>query len=451
MKLITAPLAVSLCAALGACVVDDSTAELASDVGIGDDDIPEEFPPDPPTTSFKPVARSLDWVRMQWAAPPNVTSTTVQRRVAGGTWQVVRTYGETSGLVTYTNTGLTPDTRFCYRIAVHNVAGSAATPEKCVLTDHAGGEPVPRARLEIVVADTSGSGTDDRVGVTLNDTYWGSFTGLDYSIDDLEAGSTFLYDLDLRNIRDHLDINTLKISKSGNDSLCIRSFRLILAEDTVLTRTFGNTGCRLLNGTGSGSFVQISQADIRASSGLINYQPPSLILSIGNEELEERIEGVMGDILWANDEVHWGAISGEAVAAHKDDEDATGQSLDVDFDLMGEYALPPPTNGDISVPVDLHLTLRFAFVGDALRISPTASSVDAGNWWQRTVAALGDTFCQGNTGQDCMDLIEAGIADAIDDQLAALEQDIPVGPDPCPTSRTVTVTAGGGLAFGCAP
>src|SRR6185503_14215654 len=114
-------------------------------------------------------------VTVRWATPANVTSTILQRRITGGTWATIKSYGVTSGTISYPSTGLTRDTRYCFRVVVSNTAGSAMTPEVCALTDFANDETITRARLEIGVADVLGAGTDDPVGVSLNDTYWSNF------------------------------------------------------------------------------------------------------------------------------------------------------------------------------------------------------------------------------------------------------------------------------------
>src|SRR5687767_987358 len=150
----------------------EDQAELMIDPDPGDGPDPEGSPPTAPSTSFKPTAKTATSVTMSWTAPYNATSTRVQRRIGTGAWSNVRNYGATSGTVTYTNSGLTQDTRYCYRVVVANEFGSRTTTERCALTDRPDSPSPSRMRLELQVADVGDAGTDDRVGISLNDTYW---------------------------------------------------------------------------------------------------------------------------------------------------------------------------------------------------------------------------------------------------------------------------------------
>jgi hypothetical protein len=446
------------CILLAGCVVDEtdpdySDSEAAIDDGQGEE-LPEEYPPDAPT-GFILTARTTSSVTMRWTTPDNVTSTKVQRRVAGGSWTNVKSYGETTGLQTYTSSGMAPDTHACYRIAVYNEAGAAATAEKCAVTRVTDSQPLSRVRLEIRVADVDGAGTTDRVGVSLNDTQWGNFTGLNYSIDDFGRGSTFEYDLDMNGIPELHDIANITIRKYGNDSLCLRSIRLLLNEVTAVSKVFGNTSttCKNLNGssTTTGRF-SVPHAELRSTSSFINWVPPPLTLAnatIPQEEIEERLEGIMGDMIWSSPDVQWGEKRGTEYVEVSDNEDDP-QSLDVDYDLEAKVPLTNPE-------VDVDLTLRFDLVdgpsGWQLLIESTFINVfvDVPEWEAAIINALGAPFCGLATGETCEHLIEEYIAEMAEAQFDGISEAFNV-PDPttiCPGTPTVQVNGNGDVVFGC--
>jgi hypothetical protein len=334
-----------LCLLLAGCVVDDTDPELSEHEAALDDDpdeYPDEYPPVAPTSSFRLTDRAPDSIAMRWTTPANVTTTRVQRRVVGGSWTNVKTYLTTSGVLSYRNSGLAQDTRYCYRIAVYNADGAAFTPEKCALTEVPGSPSLSRVRLELRVADVSGAGTTDLVSVSLNDTAFGNFTGLDYSINDFARNSTFRYDLDMNGIPVLHDIANITIRKYGTDSLCLRSFRLLLNEVTAYSRTFGNTSttCHLLNASGSSTFT-VTHAQLRASSTFTSWQPPfPPQLVISQEEIEERLEGIMGDLIWNSPHVQWGELDGSEYVEVAP-VPGSPQELAVSYDLPGRQLVQP--------------------------------------------------------------------------------------------------------------
>jgi hypothetical protein len=448
-----------LCILLAGCVVDETDPDYSESEAAVDDnpgeELPEEYPPEAPT-SFVLTARTTSSVTMRWATPDNVTSTKVQRRFLGGAWTTVKTYDEsTTGLVTYTSSGMAQDTLACYRVAVYNDAGADATAEKCAVTLVTASQPLSRVRLEIRVADVDGAGTTDRVGVSLNDTQWGNFTGLNYSINDFGQSSTFKYDLDMEGIPNLHDIANITIRKYGNDTLCLRSIKLLLDEVTAVSKVFGNTSttCRSINGpsTTTGRF-SVSHAELRATSSFINWVPPTPTLAdltIPQEQLEERLEGIMGDMIWSSPDVHWGEKRGAEYVEVSADEDP--QSIDVDYDLEGKVSWSE------NPEVDVKLTLRFDLVdgpdGWQLLVSSTFIHVfvDLPAWEAFLINALGGIYCGPATGETCEHLIEDHIAEMAEAQFDGISMAFNV-PDPtslCPGTPTVAVNGNGDLVFGC--
>lgn len=67
----------------------------------------------------------------------NETSTAVERKISGGSWNLLGAFGELSGIGNYywTNTGLSSGTTYCYRLKAFNAFGSSAySNESCGLT-----------------------------------------------------------------------------------------------------------------------------------------------------------------------------------------------------------------------------------------------------------------------------------------------------------------------------
>jgi len=301
-------------------------------------------------------------------------------------------------------------------------------------------------RLNLQSADVTDAGTDDKVGVSLNDTWWGNFTGLSYSHDDLERNSTFKYDLGFRNLGALHDIANVTIKKYGSDGLCLRSFQLLLDEVSVFSRTFGNTSstCRWLDGSSetTGQF-HVSHAELRATPAFVNWQPAGSLF-VPQEEIEERLEGIMGSLIWNNDDVKWGKIYGEAVSvsAHP----TLAQEIVVDYDLEGVGFGPNP-----EVDIDLHLRVEFLPAGGGWQLS-FASTYFAANvdfsWWAEVIISLGTIVCGPVTGQDCVGLLEDHIEEQIEASFGGFSQAFDVETGPCPSPQ-VDVTSDGSLEFFC--
>ncbi|MBL9024557.1 MAG: fibronectin type III domain-containing protein [Myxococcales bacterium] len=423
-------------------------AQFALDDFDPDDPGVEGYPPIAPSGTFKLTSKTATSVTMSWHSPLGATATKVQRRLGTGAWTTVRNYGVTSGTVAYTNGGLSQDTRVCYRVVVTNEYGSRTSTERCAVTDRPGSPSFSRVRLEIQVADVTDAGTDDRVGVSLNDTWWANFTGLSYSHDDLERNSTFRYDLGFRNLESLHDIANITIKKFGTDGLCLRSFRLLLDEVPVFSRTFGNTAstCHWLDDDSetTGRF-HVGHAELRATPSFVGWQPPVRSLVVSQEEIEERLEGIMGNLIWSKDEAKWGEIYGEAVevSAHP----TLDQWIVVDFDLEGDSWGPNP-----EVDIDLHLHVHFVPDGAGWRLvfesTYFAANVDFA-WWAEVIISLGTIVCGPATGQECVGLLEGHIEDEIEAGFKGISEDFSVDTGDCATPG-VRAQADGSLIFFCA-
>jgi hypothetical protein len=418
---------------LAACAVEDEP-ELAEDQAAI-----EQIPQAPPAFSLS--GRTTSSITMTWWSPFEALSTKVQRRAVGGIWTTVKTYGGTTGSITYEDTGLSPDTRYCYRVIVTTSGGSTVTPALCAVTKFPNDEPFRRARLALVVSDVTGAGTDDPVRINLNDTWWGNSTGLDYSHDDLERSSVFSYDLRLANLGHLHDITNITIQKSGTDSLCLRSMTLLLDEKVAYGRYFGNTPttCRSIQ-----DVFTVSQDELRASSQFAGWSPPIFVPYVYRDEIRSRIEGIMGDLVWNNPDVYWGHITDEAVDVRANKTHPNW--LDIDFDLSASVFLDPVVDIDLTVEVD--------FVGGPwpeiweLTFESVWFEVDVDAlWWEQVIRALGRPVCGPLSGQDCAAAIESHLEDRINASFDGFSEYFDA-PFDCP-QPTVEVTYDAGLVFGC--
>jgi hypothetical protein len=279
----------------------------------------------------------------------------------------------------------------------------------------------------------------------LNDTQWANWTGLNYSHTDFGQYTTFTYDLLMNNISRKHDIGNITIKKYGSDHLCIRYIELILDGETAYTRNFGNTTCQWLSGSSTSTFT-VSHADLRANGYWNNWDPPAPSLLIPQEEIEERIEGVIGHLVWNNPQVYWGHIAGEAVSAGANPTD--DQTIDIDLDLAGTVDNWP------DVTVDVDMSLRAAFVGEPgdwklsietteFEVHPNVGPVSA------IILGLGNLVCAiGSGGSTCQGLIEDYIADRAEESFDGFSETWDVDTGDCP-QPTVTVINDGDLLFGC--
>ena len=329
-------------------------------IPIGDPD----FPPPNGTAPLAPTNVQIvkrDAARVDFRFQDRATDESgysVQRRlITSGSWQNVASYParNTGTYTTYFDTAVTGDAGYCYRAVATNSYGSSTSGQRCAYTSEAVAEPVWRAQLRVEVADVSDAGTDNSLRVRLNSGSsstlpYGNESWLDYSHDDFERGSDFVYDLSLDSVESLEDVTGLTIYKEGSDAICIRELELVINDEPVYIKSYGNTSqtCRWLdNDPGFTSTLNASHADLRAHD-LWDAFDDALPLVFFNDELISRVEGMLGDAahgtalkwgqLYGSDYVETSAVNNTTLHFDADLEAdldwLPNPSVDIDFDLV---------------------------------------------------------------------------------------------------------------------
>ncbi len=279
-----------------------------------------------------------------------------------------------------------------------------------------------RAQLRMVVADVDDAGTDDSVKVQLND---GHQTWLDYGRDDFQRDSDFTYDLVLTNLAKLDDIKYLRITKEGTDGLCLKSFELLVNGKRIYSQNLavGRVPCRWLDGDdGHAPSLTVARQTLRAHTLWQQYTQPFPPLVIPREELESRIESILGDKLHGT-KLYWGHISGRAVEVTRKDDHTVHVDLDLAYDLDNWF--------DPEVDVDLDMGLACSSGKISLTGSNVQVHVDAN--WVTDVLSLG-----------LVNIAEHYIDGRINDGLKNFTYKTEVGVPLCPT---ITVRPNGDVAF----
>ncbi|WP_437598605.1 fibronectin type III domain-containing protein [Sorangium sp. So ce590] len=364
----------------------------------------------------------------------------LQRRAEGSSsWVTRRSFGALSSTATasFTDSGLTPDTPYCYRVRAYNQNGQRYSPERCVFSRDGQGFRVWRAQLEVRVADRGDANTDDPVFARLNGgaVPSGNITYMDYGRDDFERGSTFRYDLNLDSIDDIGDITQITLSKDGDDALCVQGFSLLVNGIEVFDRDFGAaSSCHWLDtGGGYSPTLTVSHAALRAHPAWAGYNHTAaqflLAFGIRNEELVSRVEALIGDSLHGED-LHWGHLYGPAVEISRGcpASEAECTRAHVDLDLAYATWLPDPE-------VDVDFDLDFVCADGALGIVTSNLEVDADSDWYYEILGLG-----------LLEILDYKVRRGVEAAWEDISQELDVGAE-C----RVNVTPDGGLSIEAAP
>ena len=361
----------------------------------------------------------------------------LERRLPGQGWQTVRSFGVQTGGVQHTDTGLTPDTEYCYRVAAFNSHGTRLSSERCLYTRDGNDYRVWRAQLVVRTTDRSDANTDDSVSVSLNGSSVpsGNLTWLDYGRDDFERGTEYTYDLNLDAIDDMSDITRINLTKEGDDGLCISGLALKVNGIEVFNQDFGAAAnCKVLDSdSGHSRTHSVSHDELRAHPAWSSYNHDAalfaLAFGIPNAELESRVESMVGHGLH-DTELHWGHIYGDAVEVTRGCpagvEPCT--TAHVDLDLAKDSWLPDPE-------VDVDFDLDFVCSDGALTITTSNLEVDADSEWYWELLSIG-----------FIEIFDYKVAKGVTEAWTALEETLDVGAD-C----RVTVSDEGGLFIEAVP
>ncbi|MEZ4331098.1 MAG: hypothetical protein R3F35_05070 [Myxococcota bacterium] len=313
----------------------------------------------------------------------DVSSFLERRREPDGAWELrQRVDAPIAYQMSLTDTGLLPDTRYCYRVTVVGRTGTRLVSiPTCVVTQQVDDLAVTRAQLRVVIADVADAGTDGFVSLALTDPFpnlpTGNFTSLDTPRDDLERGSDVVYELNVRGVDTLRDVTRISLASGSTDEFCVERMQLILNDNendgltpasgtVVFDRFFGAAAsrCRWVGGI-HGPLV-IAHGELRAAPGFNAFDGGAAITAIGRSEVQARLEALFGTMLFQRFDVFWGSHESEPVAI-----EASGDSLEVEVDLEAEVEGPNPD-----------LLVRFT-------LKPSFTPTDVPNVWNFHLATQG--------------------------------------------------------------
>ena len=286
------------------------------------------------------TSTGLSDVIVRWKdTSPADTSTLIERANSAGTWSTLTTIAKAlDGPQSYVDRNLPADSEWCYRIRIRGANNAEVlTLPRCVVTQKLNDIGVFRAQLRIRVANVSNGGTDGRVAVALQagpfNIPTGSYTGLKTAIDDLEAGSDVTYDLIQDGITTLRDITRIGVYTGSTDAFCVSQIQLIVNTAVAFERTWGNSAatCEWVDGYNA---IYVSHDELRASPQFVNFQSPIMSPLVETDELESRLEAVIGTLIFERLDVDWRNPGVVVVAADRQHDPRQG--------LPREYGLRRP-------------------------------------------------------------------------------------------------------------
>ncbi len=429
---------------------------------------PDRFPP-PPEEGNKPYPVKTilitDYtdssISLRWHDRSLVEDSTLlrRRREGGSGWEDAFTYGPVTGFHDIIDEGLDPDQRYCYQLVATNEHGSSYSPQRCAYTNGSEEEKIFRAQLRIKTANISNADTDDKVRVRLNaapgglTVPMGNVTVMDYGQNDFERGDLFSYDLELSGITNLTDVTMFSISKSGSNGLCMESIELLLNNHSVYVDDFSNEAnkCHWLdNEDGKSNTYTVFHESLRSSPGWLNFQTP-LQLSIARDEIESRIEGLIGHLFSSINQAKWGDKHGRAwvEATYRTDE-----SLSVDLDM--EAVVPYWLNADLDI--DFSVAVGFKEEGGEWHFKLEVANLESSTDFDWFTNAMGFLLPCGPVISvvldegipDCITYLEEYIDERVESSFQPIARSFTII-NPCPTGTIpqATVSTNADINFSC--
>jgi hypothetical protein len=273
-----------------------------------------------------------------------------------GPWTRIAVWGSYNGgavPMSYTDSAVSRDMLYYYKVRAYNYYGESTTIQAFSTLD---GRGVSRLQLRLHTANVSDANTDDDVNVSLRD-YDNGGTWLDYGRNDFERGDEFTYELLTTGVSDLSDINDIYLLKPGTDGWCIESLALLADGIEIFTQQFGVTSstCQWLDDeNGHQTYFVVGRSTLRAHPLWQTYQQPIPSTRLLRTDLEDRIEGMVGNIIhsgvyvdafplyqgtlavsWTGD-----ALDGEShVKVSKKDAQAVHVEFNLDVDTPGPGGL----------------------------------------------------------------------------------------------------------------
>ncbi|MDH3325984.1 MAG: hypothetical protein OEM38_04620 [Gammaproteobacteria bacterium] len=386
-------------------------------------------PPTPPIPTFVRTGSSIKITIKNTSSVED--GYRIQRR-SGSNWITIASIGALGTGASYNKTeyGIPSETLRCYRAQVYNEYGTRTSAPRCAYTTDGRDNKVWRVQVELTTSHISNANTDDAIWVRLNTSSpsyepSGNFTWMDYSTNDFERSDVKKYDLNLSGVSDMSDINRIYFGKSGSNGWCMKNVKLIVNEIDVFEKSFANeaSGCHWMdNDNGNSNYYFIGKSEIRNHPKWISYNQNGALLllttlGIPDEELEERIEGIVGDMMH-DEPLYWGYIYDEAVSVTRGCPNTVTECGKVHVDLdMGAspsfLGIPLPNVG-----VDVDFDLNFQCNGGTLNISTSNFTSNANYNWLLDILSLG-----------LLGLVDSGVEDAVKNGWKAISQSVPGLPD----------------------
>lgn len=327
-------------------------------------------PPAPPVPAAPSVTgRSVDGHKLMVTWTDSTmwpTATYELQHKVGSTWVGLTTLAMSGAM--FEHTGLQPDTLHCYRVKVTASTGVRESSPGCRYTTDGTTREVSRVQIELHTGTVDDAETDDDIQIVLTDPTNGgwNYTWIDYGRDDFEQGDTFKYDLNLDGVPRLSDISRIKILKSGTDGWCLSDFRLLVNEVPAFAQDFHQMpgGCRWIDGDdGHQPTLEVAHDPIRAHVLWQTYTtPPRVVinpigfpqitatLKVPRAETEERLEGMIGHVLYGK-ELHWGGLNGRGYVEAERAAGAGRLALDLDLEVSSWW-FDPEADLDLNLHYD---------------------------------------------------------------------------------------------------
>jgi hypothetical protein len=376
-----------------------------------------------PVKTILVMERDSSSITLRWHDRSDVEEgTRLRRREESGDWQEITAWGPLSGFNDHSDTGLASDRLYCYQFIAFNEHGDSFSPQRCAYTAGAEFLPVWRAQARFGTANVS------------------------------NANSDFSYDLELTGLKDLTDITMVHIAKGGDDAWCIEFFELLVNNRLVFREEFGDTesGCLWLDNEGAAKTGHtIDHQALRDHTAWRNYTQP-FQLTIPQGEIESRLEGMIGNLIAADDRIKWGGKHGRAwVEATK----RADNTIHIDLDLEGDNFGPNP-----DIDIDFDIVVRFTQNEGIWELEIRTGSLEADvdfDWFTETLSFI----------LPCGPIVSVALDEGIPDCISALEDRIgrkisrgwqPIAKhftvgNPCPAGRhpVATVTDSADVALSC--
>jgi hypothetical protein len=376
----------------------------------------------PPPTYHRPqrTARTGTSITLKNFNPADTGTYRLQHQAPNGTWATIATV---SPGASYVHTGLTADTRHCYRFLI--VPGPTTGPSCGYTTDV--GFAAWRVQIELQTGDVGDASSGDAVSVKLDDLDEindASFTWLDYGRADFQRNTTHAYDLNLDNLAFRGDIHRVEIHKYGTDGWCLAGFRVLVNGVETYTQTFAAQpgGCLWLdNDDGHSPSVFVQHATLRAHPSWTAFVQPARFglsgvpaelvatLRIPRAELESRVEALMGHHLHG-EAAYWGGLEGARYVEATQASIADAVHFDLDLKASVDVLPNPKLDVDFDLKFDAQCSTDGRRADVALSIENLESDADF-EWWAELLV---NAFTCVSGQPDCTDFAENTIEDRLE-------------------------------------